>query len=115
MANPPERFTSADLALAAVGIVYSDIGTSPLYALRDAFTLRTDGFLVFTANALKIPHGGWLTLAFGTSLFLLMTTWNGGRRLIAKHLWSKMPQLTAPTCKRYSCSRRREFGVRLFI
>jgi KUP system potassium uptake protein len=22
-----------------------------------------------------------------------MTTWNGGRRLIAKHLWSKLPQL----------------------
>ncbi|MGC4097423.1 MAG: potassium transporter Kup [Nitrospira sp.] len=45
------------------------------------------------ANVLKIPHGGWLPLVFGTALFVLMTTWNGGRRLIANHLWSKMPQL----------------------
>jgi len=49
----------------------------------------------FGANVLKIPHGGWLPLVLGAGLFLLMTTWNGGRRLIAKHLWSKMPQLTA--------------------
>ncbi len=49
----------------------------------------------FGANVLKIPHGGWLPLVLGTGLFLLMTTWNGGRRLIAKHLWSKMPQLTS--------------------
>ncbi|BFU89488.1 MAG: putative potassium transport system protein kup 1 [Nitrospira sp.] len=62
--------------------------------------LVTSFFLImdlsfFGANALKIPHGGWLPLALGAGLFLLMTTWNGGRRLIAKHLWSKMPQLTA--------------------
>ena len=49
----------------------------------------------FGANALKIPHGGWLPLVLGACLFLLMATWNGGRRLIAKHLWSRMPQLDA--------------------
>ncbi|HBH80643.1 MAG TPA: potassium transporter Kup, partial [Nitrospira sp.] len=38
-------------------------------------------------------HGGWLPLVLGAGLFLLMATWNGGRRLIAKHLWSRMPQL----------------------
>jgi KUP system potassium uptake protein len=48
----------------------------------------------FGANVLKIPHGGWLPLVLGAGLFLLMTTWHGGRRLIAQHLWSKMPQLT---------------------
>ena len=63
-------------------------------------TLVTGFFLTldlsfFGANALKIPHGGWLPLAFGAGLFLLMATWNGGRRLVARHLWSKMPQLTA--------------------
>ncbi|MDF0665290.1 MAG: potassium transporter Kup [Nitrospira sp.] len=65
-----------------------------------AVVLITGFFLVidlsfFGANVLKIPHGGWLPLALGAGLFLLMTTWHGGRRLIAKHLWSKMPQLTA--------------------
>ena len=49
--------------------------------------------LFFGANVLKIPHGGWLPLVLGAGLFLLMTTWNGGRRLIAKYLWRKMPQL----------------------
>ncbi|TKB77295.1 MAG: potassium transporter Kup [Nitrospira sp.] len=48
----------------------------------------------FGANALKIPHGGWLPLVLGTGIFFLMITWHGGRRLIARHLWSKMPQLT---------------------
>lgn len=64
-----------------------------------AVVLVTSFFLImdlsfFGANVLKIPHGGWLPLLLGICLFLLMTTWNGGRRLIAKHLWSKMPQLT---------------------
>ncbi len=62
-------------------------------------TLVTGTFLAldlsfFGANVLKIPHGGWLPLLLGAGLFLLMATWNGGRRLVAKHLWSKMPQLT---------------------
>jgi len=67
---------------------------------RPAVVSITGLFLVmdlsfFGANVLKIPHGGWLPLALGAGLFLLMTTWHGGRRLIAKHLWSKMPPLTA--------------------
>jgi len=64
-----------------------------------AVVLVTSFFLImdlsfFGANVLKIPHGGWLPLVLGAGLFLLMTTWNGGRRLIAQHLWSKLPQLT---------------------
>ncbi len=66
----------------------------PLAALVTGFFLTLD-LSFFSANALKIPHGGWLPLVFGTGLFLVMGTWNGGRRLVAKHLWSKMPQLTA--------------------
>ncbi|WP_309892245.1 potassium transporter Kup [Archangium sp.] len=34
--EPPKRITA--LALGALGIVYGDIGTSPLYALRECFT-----------------------------------------------------------------------------
>ncbi|MGE3976954.1 MAG: KUP/HAK/KT family potassium transporter, partial [Nitrospira sp.] len=37
MTNPPERSTSTGMALAALGVVYGDIGTSPLYALRECF------------------------------------------------------------------------------
>jgi KUP system potassium uptake protein len=65
----------------------------PVAALATGLLLIIDlSFL--GANAMKIPHGGWLPLVLGAGILLLMTTWHGGRRLIAKHLWSKMPQLT---------------------
>ena len=65
----------------------------PIAALVTSLLLIIDlSFL--GANVLKIPHGGWLPLVLGAGILLLMTTWHGGRRLIAKHLWSKMPQLT---------------------
>ena len=38
----------------------------------------------FGANALKIPHGGWLPLVIGALLFTLMTTWKTGRRIVAR-------------------------------
>ncbi len=36
----------------------------------------------FAANALKIPEGGWVPLAFGLGLMALMTSWNRGRALL---------------------------------
>jgi len=41
------------LALAALGVVYGDIGTSPLYALRECFA-REHGLAVSTANVLGV-------------------------------------------------------------
>ena len=38
--------------------------------------------IFFAANALKIPEGGWVPLAFGLCLMALMTTWNRGRTLL---------------------------------
>ena len=35
----------------------------------------------FVANMLKIARGGWVALALGGGVFLLMTTWNRGRKL----------------------------------
>jgi KUP system potassium uptake protein len=43
----------------------------------------------FAANALKIPHGGWVPLAIGLALFLLMTTWKRGREVLAKRMMEK--------------------------
>ena len=37
MSNQSERSTTAGLALAALGVAYGAIGTSPLYALRECF------------------------------------------------------------------------------
>ncbi len=40
----------------------------------------------FGANALKIIDGGWLPLAVGAFLLLIMTTWNRGRQLVRENL-----------------------------
>jgi KUP system potassium uptake protein len=42
-------------------------------------------FVFLAANTPKIPSGGWLPLAVGTVLFLIMTTWIKGRRLLTEH------------------------------
>ncbi len=38
--------------------------------------------LFLAANTEKIPHGGWLPLAFGALLFFIFSTWNRGRLLL---------------------------------
>jgi len=40
----------------------------------------------FSANSLKILHGGWFPLAIATVIFTLLTTWRTGRKLLASHL-----------------------------
>jgi KUP system potassium uptake protein len=40
----------------------------------------------FSANLSKIPDGGWFPLAFGLGLFVLMTTWKQGRKLLGNRL-----------------------------
>jgi KUP system potassium uptake protein len=51
----------------------------------------TGGFLVvdlvfLSANILKVFDGGWFPLAIGAVVFVLMTTWKAGRRLMAEKL-----------------------------
>jgi KUP system potassium uptake protein len=36
----------------------------------------------FTANIIKIPHGGWFPLVLGVIIFTVMTTWRKGRTLV---------------------------------
>ena len=64
--NPPQGRYLARLALLALGVVYGDIGTSPLYALREAFH-RQHGIPVTSGNVL-----GVLSLIFW-SLLLIVT------------------------------------------
>jgi KUP system potassium uptake protein len=40
----------------------------------------------FGANVHKIPHGGWVPLVIGAVIYLLMTTWQKGRRILYKRL-----------------------------
>src|SRR6266487_2199862 len=42
-----------------------------------------------TANFLKIWHGGWVPLAIAIVIYLTMTTWKGGREILAKRMMEK--------------------------
>ncbi|QJE74609.1 potassium transporter Kup [Aerophototrophica crusticola] len=39
------------------------------------------------ANALKIPQGGWFPLAVAAGVYLVVTTWRRGRRVVWRHLY----------------------------
>ncbi len=43
-------------------------------------------FVFFSANALKILHGGWFPLLLGAIMFTVMTTWKRGRELVYDNL-----------------------------
>ncbi len=59
-------------------------------AIAVVFILVDTAF--FTANSLKIFHGGWFPLAIGVVIFTLLTTWGTGRKLlIARLRESAMP------------------------
>ena len=53
--------------------------------------LVTSSFLIidllfFSANAVKVAHGGWVPLVIGLALFMLMLTWKRGRLLLNTRL-----------------------------
>ena len=45
----------------------------------------------FTANSLKILHGGWFPLVAGAAIFFVMVTWKGGRSRLRMSLPPGMP------------------------
>ena len=44
----------------------------------------------FSANVIKIPHGGWFPLVVGAVLYLLLSTWKRGRSLLASRLRERL-------------------------
>ncbi|MDD1614843.1 MAG: KUP/HAK/KT family potassium transporter, partial [Methylococcaceae bacterium] len=46
----------------------------------------TVDFTFLSSNSVKIPTGGWLPLVVGTVLFLVMTTWIKGRKLLSEYM-----------------------------
>lgn len=57
-----------------------------VYPVALAFGIIDLGFLV--ANLFKIADGGWFPLLLGGVVFLIMTTWHTGRRLLASRLFN---------------------------
>jgi KUP system potassium uptake protein len=64
-------------------------GWPPALALAVTGLFLTIDLAFFGANALKIAHGGWLTLVIGGLLFTLMTTWKRGREIVATRLTAR--------------------------
>ena len=59
----------------------------------------TGGFLAvdlafFAANLLKIQHGGWFPLLVAGGVFVVMSTWNTGRKLVLRRLSASEVPLT---------------------
>ena len=67
MADHGHRAGTRTLALGALGVVFGDIGTSPLYAFREAF--EHQDLTVDTTNAFGVA-----SIAFWASSALLMVT-----------------------------------------
>jgi len=64
-------------------------------AVMLAGTFLAIDLVFFAANVPKIVHGGWVPLALGSVIFLLMITWNRGRTLLREILAnSAMPLQT---------------------
>ena len=57
-------------------------------SLASFFLFLELGF--FSANVIKIPHGGWFPLVIGAVLFLLLSTWKKGRALLASRLRERL-------------------------
>ena len=53
MASPDKKSSLAALTLAAVGIVYGDIGTSPLYTMKEVFS-KEHGLALTPENLLGV-------------------------------------------------------------
>jgi KUP system potassium uptake protein len=95
MSHTAQRSNIRKLPLAAIGVVYGDIGTSPLYTttLLACYVaiynwdwpkplVKGIGCLLlaidlpfFCSNAVKIVDGGWLPLGVGTFTFAVMAIW----------------------------------------
>jgi KUP system potassium uptake protein len=59
-------------------------GYSRLAALAFLIPFLAIDLAFFSANAAKIPDGGWFPLAIGVGVFVVMTTWWRGRMELSK-------------------------------
>ena len=64
---------------------------SPLRAGLTCLIFGSIETVFFTANSLKILHGGWFPLVAGAIIFTVMMTWKDGRTLLRESLPPAMP------------------------
>ncbi|MDE1942833.1 MAG: potassium transporter Kup [Betaproteobacteria bacterium] len=77
--------------------------------------LMTVDLSFFSANLAKISEGGWLPLAMGIGLFILMTTWKRGRTLLAARMRRESIGLDAFVASLATTSCARVPGTAIFL
>jgi KUP system potassium uptake protein len=77
--------------------------------------LMTIDLALFSANALKIPSGGWFPLAIGVVVFTLMSTWRAGRRLVLARLAASSVPLSAFLAEGAPGAQARVSGVGVYL
>jgi KUP system potassium uptake protein len=90
------------LALGALGVVYGDIGTSPLYALKETFTEKSHTMLVDNINVYGVCSLAFWALVIIISvkyLFLVMRADNRGEGGILALTALVMPKRGSTTAK----------------
>lgn len=93
---------SGMLALGAIGVVYGDIGTSPLYALKETFTEKSHTMLVDNINVYGVCSLAFWALIIIISvkyLFLVMRADNRGEGGILALTALVMPKRGSTTAK----------------
>ena len=56
------------------------------YAIPIALIFLVFDLILFSANSVKVIHGGWFPFTIGLVLFIFFTTWYRGRQALAKEL-----------------------------
>ncbi len=66
----------------AVFVIHRIWKWNPILSGMIGLVFLTFDIAFLSANIMKIPDGGWLPITLGGTVFLLLTTWKEGRRLI---------------------------------
>lgn len=76
------------LATTVLALLYARFGWHWRYValIPLGLVLITIDSAFFGANILKIRSGGWFPLLLGAMMYLLMSTWHRGRRILISHL-----------------------------
>ena len=79
--------------LLAIAVAVRVWNWSPMRAVLGALPFICIDLSFFLANSVKIPDGGWFPLAFGLTIFILLTTWKRGRELLSRRLADETMEL----------------------
>ncbi|BAW81025.1 potassium transporter Kup [Candidatus Nitrosoglobus terrae] len=69
----------------------------------------------FSANLLKIDHGGWFSLVLGLLIFVVMTTWHRGHTMLLEQTQNTTPELASFIAQVTARPLRRQPGTAVFL